>query len=380
MPVAAINEVQLAIVIALFLLVTGLGFAAARWRRAESLDNVEEWGLGGRKFGGWITWFLLGGDIYTAYTFVAVPALVFGLGAIGFFAVPYTIIVYPMVLLAAIRLWSVAHRHGFVTPADFVRARYGSSLARARDRGHRNRRDDALHRAAARRHRGGREDDRARRATCRSSSPLRCSPPTPTHPGLRAPALIAFVKDSLIYIVVIVAIIVIPINLGGFDDIFARGVGEVLIARGPERRPRARRRCGARLLDARVRLGARPVPLPAHDDRVLAARSRNTIKRNMVALPAYTLVLGLLALLGYMAIAAGITADRRRPQHDRPAAVRRPVPGLVRRNRPRGDRDRRPRAGRDHGDRGGEPVRPQHLQGVPATATRHWSRRRGSRG
>ena len=93
----------------------------------ESLDNLDEWGLGGRNFGGWITWFLLGGDLYTAYTFVAVPALVFGLGAIGFFAVPYTIVVYPMVLLAAVRLWSVAHRHGFVTPADFVRGRHGSS-------------------------------------------------------------------------------------------------------------------------------------------------------------------------------------------------------------------------------------------------------------
>ena len=39
---------------------------------------------------------------------------------------------------------------------------------------------------------------------------------------------------------------------------------------------------------------------------VLAARSRDTIKRNMAALPAYSIVLGLLALLGYMAIAAGI--------------------------------------------------------------------------
>jgi SSS family solute:Na+ symporter len=40
---------------------------------------------------------------------------------------------------------------------------------------------------------------------------------------------------------------------------------------------------------------------------LLAARSRNTIKRNMAALPAYTLVLALLALLGYMAIKAGVT-------------------------------------------------------------------------
>ena len=122
-----VNELQLAIVIFFFVLVTGLGFVAARWKRAKDLDNLDEWGLGGRSFGGWVTWFLLGGDLYTAYTFVAVPALVFGLGAIGFFAVPYTIVVYPIVLLAAVRMWSVAHRLGFVTPADFVRGRHGSS-------------------------------------------------------------------------------------------------------------------------------------------------------------------------------------------------------------------------------------------------------------
>src|SRR3954447_14901417 len=116
----------LAIVIALFALVTVLGFAAARWRRAQSLANLDEWGLGGRGFGTFVTWFLLGGDLYTAYTFVAVPALMFASGAIGFFAVPYTIIVYPLVFVFLPRLWSVSHRHGYVTPADFIRGRYGS--------------------------------------------------------------------------------------------------------------------------------------------------------------------------------------------------------------------------------------------------------------
>ena len=38
--------------------------------------------------------------------------------------------------------------------------------------------------------------------------------------GLRAPALIAFVKDALIYLVIIVAVIVIPYKLGGWDEIF----------------------------------------------------------------------------------------------------------------------------------------------------------------
>src|SRR3954466_2755470 len=121
-----INVVELVIVVVLFLLVTVMGFAASRWRRAQTLMHLDEWGLGGRSFGSWITWFLLGGDLYTAYTFVAVPALLFGAGAMGFFAVPYTVIIYPMVFLVMIRLWSVSHVHGLVTPAAFVRARFGS--------------------------------------------------------------------------------------------------------------------------------------------------------------------------------------------------------------------------------------------------------------
>src|SRR5947208_15407924 len=120
-----INWVALIVFIFFFLLVTVLGFLAARWRRGD-LDLLHEWGLAGRRFGTVVTWFLLGGDLYTAYTFIAVPALVFGAGATGFFAVPYTIIVYPFVFVVMPRLWSVARRHGYVTPADFVRGRYGS--------------------------------------------------------------------------------------------------------------------------------------------------------------------------------------------------------------------------------------------------------------
>src|ERR671932_1291881 len=113
-----IDWVALSVFILLFALVTVLGFVAARWRRGD-LNLLDEWGLAGRRFGTVVTWFLLGGDLYTAYTFVAVPALVFGAGAAGFFAVPYTIVAYPIVFLVLIRLWSVSHVRGFVTPADF---------------------------------------------------------------------------------------------------------------------------------------------------------------------------------------------------------------------------------------------------------------------
>jgi SSS family solute:Na+ symporter len=121
-----VSTVAFSVFLFFFLLVTILGFVAARWRRAADMGSLDEWGLGGRGFGTFIAWFLIGGDLYTAYTFVAVPALLFAGSAIGFFAVPYTIVVYPLVFLFLPRLWSVSHRHGYVTPADFVEGRYDS--------------------------------------------------------------------------------------------------------------------------------------------------------------------------------------------------------------------------------------------------------------
>jgi solute:Na+ symporter, SSS family len=302
---SGVNGVELAVFIFFFALVTVLGFLAARWRRAK-LDTLHEWGLGGRNFGGWVTWFLLGGDLYTAYTFVAVPALVFGAGALGFFAVPYTIVVYPMVLLAAPRLWSVAHKHGYVTPADFVRGRHGSAtlaLAVALTGIVATMPYIALQLVGI--------EAVLKTMGIKGEWPIVIAfvilAAYTYQSGLRAPALIAFVKDALIYLVVIVAVIYIPIKLGGFGDIFAAADKKFAGTPAPP--------VDGTLLANTQTLGYASLAFgsalalflyPHSVTGVLASRSRDTIKRNMAALPAYSLVLGLIALLGYMAIAAGV--------------------------------------------------------------------------
>ena len=300
-----IKTVELVIFIALFALVTVLGFVAARWRRAATLDHLDEWGLGGRNFGGWITWFLIGGDLYTAYTFVAVPALIFGAGALGFFAVPYTIIVYPMVFLVAPRLWSVAHRHGYVTPADFVRGRHGSStlaLVVALTGIVATMPYIALQLVGI--------EAVLKSMGIRGEWPLIIAfailAAYTYQSGLRAPALIAFVKDSLIYLVVIVAIIYIPIKLGGWGDIFS--AAQAKFAKTPNPADGILLTNSATLGYATLAFGSACALFlyPHSITGVLASRSRDVIKRNMAALPAYSFVLGLLALLGYMAIAAGV--------------------------------------------------------------------------
>jgi SSS family solute:Na+ symporter len=307
-PLAAsdIKWVELAVFIFLFAVVTVLGFVASRWRRAENLDHLDEWGLGGRNFGSWVSWFLIGGDLYTAYTFVAVPALLFGVGALGFFAVPYTILIFPMAFIVAPRLWSVAHRHGYVTPADFVRGRHGSPTLALMI---------AITGIAATMPYIALQligiGAVMRTMGIAGEWPLIIAfvvlAAYTYQSGLRAPALIAFVKDILIYLVVLVAVIYIPIKLGGFDDIFAAADKKFTSSEAPND--------GLLLADAQV-LGYSSLAFgsalalflyPHSITGLLATRSRDTIRRNMAALPAYSFVLGLLALLGLMAIKAGVT-------------------------------------------------------------------------
>ena len=208
----------------LFGSVTMIGFVAARWRRGD-LDELHEWGLDGRRLGTIITWFLLGGDVYTAYTFIAVPALVFGAGAIGFFALPYTIIVYPLVFLILPRMRSVAQKHNYITAADFVQGRYGNrwlALAVAITGIVATMPYIALQLVGLQVVIGAMGVGTGGLA---GDVPLVIAfvilAAFTYTSGLRAPAMIAVVKDTLIYITVIAIAIVIPIELGGYGQLFA---------------------------------------------------------------------------------------------------------------------------------------------------------------
>src|SRR4030081_1646339 len=121
----SVDWIALAVFLFFFLLVTVMGFFAARWKSGPVSAHLDEWGLGGRQFGTVISWFLVGGDFYTAYTVIAVPALVYSVGAYGFFALPYTIIVYPLVFAVMPKLWKACHKANHITAADFVQGEYG---------------------------------------------------------------------------------------------------------------------------------------------------------------------------------------------------------------------------------------------------------------
>lgn len=311
-----VNGVALAVLIALFLLVSVAGFMASRFKRGESLESLDEWGLGGRKFGTWITWFLLGGDLYTAYTFVAVPAAMFATGAVaGFFAVPYTIVLYPIIFIFMARLWSVSHRHGYVTTADFVRGRYdsrGLSLAVAVTGFVATMPYIALQLVGIQAVLevagvGGGDNIVAKDAPLFIAFAVLAA--FTYSSGLRAPAVIAFVKDILIYLVIIVAVIYLPGQVGGWDNIFGSAQEKMATVNEATGKPTGSflPGVGQGWAYATLALGSAMALFmyPHSVTASLSSSSRNTIRRNAAILPAYSFVLGLLALLGWVAIAAG---------------------------------------------------------------------------
>src|ERR1700742_4598242 len=226
-----INWTALIVFLVLFGLVTWLGFIAAHWRKGD-LTMLHEWGLGGRRFGTWVTWFLIGGDTYTAYTFIAIPALMFGAGALGFFAVPYTVVCYPILFLVFPKLWKVARNHGYITGPEFVRGRYGNrwmALAIGVTGIFATMPYIALQLVGMQTVIGA--------LGIPGHLPLIIAfavlAAFTYTSGLRAPAMISIVKDLLIYLTVIVAVIVIPIKLGGFSAIFAHIPPEKLLLPQP---------------------------------------------------------------------------------------------------------------------------------------------------
>ncbi len=301
------NIVATVVFVALFVFITVLGFVSAHWRKGD-MTHLHEWGLGGRRFGGWITWFLIGGDLYTAYTFVAVPALVFGAGALGFFALPYTVLVYPLVFAILPRLWVVARKHNYITASDFVAGRYNSpglALAIAITGIVATMPYIALQLVGIQVVIGG--------LGFPTGHGLMGDVPliigfvilaafTYTS-GLRAPASIAVVKDLLVYITVIALIVIVPIKMGGFGNIFAAIPKDHLLLP-----PIKNGNTGLMSFYGTLAFGSALALMlyPHATTAVLAAKGPNTLRRNWVFLPAYSFVLGLIAMLGYVAYASGI--------------------------------------------------------------------------
>jgi SSS family solute:Na+ symporter len=298
-------------------------------------EELVEWALLGRRAGTWTTWFLLGGSIFTAYTFAAVPALVYGVGGLGFFAVPYTIVVFQLGYLVLPRLWRQAAVHGWTTPADIVRDRFDSpALALA----------VALTGLLATMPyialqllgvaalltvmglpSGGPAADAALTAT------FAVLAVGTYRSGLRAPTVVAVLKAVLLFAVTVLLAVLLLRATGGTAALFRRAGtapaegqgGTLLLPSG----------LGSAYVSLAIGSALALLLYPHVLLPTFAARSADVVRRVNVGLLAWTALLAVLALAGLGARALGVRAPVGRAELAVPMLVRELLPpvqaGLV---------------------------------------------------
>ncbi|MGW7403946.1 sodium:solute symporter family protein [Streptomyces sp. NPDC054833] len=315
---------------ATFLAVIGgaslLAVTARRLRPSDRLPSLEGWALADRSLGPVWTWLLLGGTIFTAYTFTAVPGLAYGNGAPAFFAVPYTVIVCPLAFVLLSRLWTVAHRHGYVTAADFVRGRYGSpplALVVALTGILATMPYLALQLLGIRAvlAAGGVYPRGAMGDLVMVALFAGLAVATYRH-GLRAPTVISALKAVAVFVSLTAVCWLVLERLGGPGAVFdgaAQRLGSPALLLSPEQQPAY----ATLALGSALALLMYPHVLTAG----FAADGPHTLRKTAVALPAWTGLLALFGFLGIAALATGVRAPSGGAEAAVPMLVDRLMPG-----------------------------------------------------
>ncbi len=200
---------------------------------------------------------------------------------------------------------------------------------------------------------------------CRSASPSSFWALYTYRSGLRAPAMIAFVKDIMIYIFVFAAIVVVPMKLGGYGAIFdAAGCSPCQESRGQRRQDPPRACCfrptkcspSSRLPSAQA---LALLMYPHSMTGMLSAKSGNTIRINAASASRLFRDARADRPDGLYGARSGRTCHE--SARCRAASDSRCFSRLVCRLLLRRDRHRRARSRRDYVDRRRQYVHPQYL-------------------
>ena len=114
----AVTAIVLAGVVLITLAGVRLGRGASR--------TLEGWVVNNRSMGPVMTWFLLGTEVYTAFTFLGLAGFAYARGGGVFYNVATNDIGYALGFFLLPAMWLLGRRFGYVTQADFIEGRYQS--------------------------------------------------------------------------------------------------------------------------------------------------------------------------------------------------------------------------------------------------------------
>lgn len=87
--------------------------------------NLEMWTVGGRRFGLFVVWLLMAGEIYTTFTFLGASGWAYSRGAPTFYILIYGALAYTLSFFLLPAIWKVGKKHGLHTQPDFFIHTYG---------------------------------------------------------------------------------------------------------------------------------------------------------------------------------------------------------------------------------------------------------------
>lgn len=284
---------------ALFFIVVGLtvvaGFLGSRWR-APDFSKIAEWSIGGMRFGAFIVWFLMGADIYTAYSLISVPGAAYSLGGFILYSVVYGSVSYPFLYIVATKFYRIAKRKGYITAGDYVRDRFDSGILALLI---------SLTGIIAMLPYIALQIVGIRYVLDAMGFPVIPSfiiayiivAAFVALSGLRGPALSSLIKDAILWAVILTVVIALGIRFSGFGVVFSKlGPSHYLIP--------------SKLMVGYITLafgsGISWLLFPNLLVGLLGSKSEDVIKKNSVFLPLYQVWLVFLAIMGLVALAENL--------------------------------------------------------------------------
>jgi len=86
--------------------------------------DLEQWTVAGRGFGLVLVWLLMAGEVYTTFTFLGVSGWAYSRGGPALYILGYQPLIFVVSFFIVPQVWEVGRRYGLQTQADFFQVRY----------------------------------------------------------------------------------------------------------------------------------------------------------------------------------------------------------------------------------------------------------------
>jgi SSS family solute:Na+ symporter len=121
------STVALVVIFAIVVLGAGIGFLAGARRKMD----LEQWTVGGRGFGAVLMYLLMAGEVYTTFSFLGASGWAYSRGGPTLYILAYITLGYVVSFYILPEIWELGREYGLQTESDFFGRRYGSKYLAA---------------------------------------------------------------------------------------------------------------------------------------------------------------------------------------------------------------------------------------------------------